>query len=73
MLKIMLGIAPGFEVTDAILESNPKLCSSTSSSALRTALYIDDALTNFYGGRGDAFWTRVDTWPVNSKGSGYVT
>jgi len=59
-------------VTDAILE--PKLGNnSTAAGALRTARYIDDALSNFYGGRGDAFWTRVDTWPVNSKGSGYLT
>ncbi|HEX2853138.1 MAG TPA: Gfo/Idh/MocA family oxidoreductase [Opitutaceae bacterium] len=38
-------------------------CPSTGESARRTSRVMDAALTDYYGGRGDAFWTRAKTWP----------
>ncbi|MCC6680824.1 MAG: Gfo/Idh/MocA family oxidoreductase [Phycisphaeraceae bacterium] len=37
-------------------------CPSTGVSGLRTAEVMDAALSNYYGGRDDAFWNRPDTW-----------
>lgn len=37
-------------------------CASTGITALRTAEVMDAALSRYYGGRDDAFWTRPDTW-----------
>ncbi|CAE7332321.1 unnamed protein product [Symbiodinium natans] len=54
-------------VTDAILAKKPELCPSRSDSALRAAGYIDQALEGFYGGRGDAFWERPESWTVNKR------
>ena len=39
--------------------------SSTGASALRTAMYMDQALESFYGGRGGAFWDAADRWEPN--------
>jgi 1,5-anhydro-D-fructose reductase (1,5-anhydro-D-mannitol-forming) len=41
-------------------------CPSTGVSAARTSAVMDAALSSFYNGRDDAFWTRPNTW--NSKG-----
>jgi predicted dehydrogenase len=38
-------------------------CPSTGETARRTARVMDRVLEAYYGGRGDAFWTRPDTWP----------
>jgi len=38
-------------------------CLSTGESAARTSHIMDAALTGFYGGRDDEFWTRPDSWP----------
>ncbi len=38
-------------------------CPSTAISARRTQLVMDRVLVEYYGGRGDAFWTRPETWP----------
>ena len=38
-------------------------CPSTGESARRTQLVMDRVLTDYYGGREDAFWTRPQTWP----------
>lgn len=38
-------------------------CPSTGESARRTSAYMDTVLDAYYGGRGDAFWTRPATWP----------
>lgn len=38
-------------------------CPSTGETAARTSQVIDIALGGYYGGRGDAFWTRPETWP----------
>jgi len=38
-------------------------CPSTGVSALRTARVMDAVLSDYYGGREDAFWTRPPTWP----------
>ena len=38
-------------------------CPSTGESARRTSQVMDQALAQYYGGRGDAFWERPDTWP----------
>lgn len=38
-------------------------CPSTGRSAARTSWAMDEALKAYYGGRGDAFWSRADTWP----------
>ena len=38
-------------------------CPSTGESARRTSRVMDRVLDAYYGGRGDAFWTREDSWP----------
>jgi 1,5-anhydro-D-fructose reductase (1,5-anhydro-D-mannitol-forming) len=42
-------------------------CPSTGRSALRTAQVMDAALEGYYGGRGDDFWLRPQTWPGRNK------
>jgi len=37
-------------------------CPSTGETARRTSRVMDAALDSFYRGRGDAFWTRPETW-----------
>jgi 1,5-anhydro-D-fructose reductase (1,5-anhydro-D-mannitol-forming) len=39
------------------------ICPSTGESARRTTRVIDAALASFYGGRHDAFWERIESWP----------
>ncbi|MFY9926169.1 MAG: Gfo/Idh/MocA family oxidoreductase [Opitutaceae bacterium] len=39
------------------------LCPSTGESARRTTRVMDKVLDAYYGGRGDSFWTRQETWP----------
>jgi predicted dehydrogenase len=36
---------------------------STGESARRTSQVMDAVLSEYYGGRGDAFWARPSTWP----------
>lgn len=38
-------------------------CPSTGESARRTSRVMDCVLDGYYGGRGDAFWERPDSWP----------
>jgi len=38
-------------------------CESTGESAQRTNVVMDQILSDYYGGRQDAFWARPDTWP----------
>ena len=38
-------------------------CPSTAATALRTSVAMDAVLSDYYGGRGDAFWDRPETWP----------
>ena len=38
-------------------------CPSTGQSACRTAKILDVALSEYYGGREDAFWSRPISWP----------
>ncbi len=38
-------------------------CPSTGVTAARTSHVMDAALNGYYGGRGDAFWSRPGTWP----------
>ena len=38
-------------------------CPSTGASAQRTSLVIDKVLSDYYGGRDDAFWLRGESWP----------
>jgi len=38
-------------------------CQSTGEAAARTSHVMDAALQGYYGGRGDDFWSRPDTWP----------
>jgi 1,5-anhydro-D-fructose reductase (1,5-anhydro-D-mannitol-forming) len=38
-------------------------CASTGASALRASECLDRVLEDYYGGRGDAFWLRPETWP----------
>jgi predicted dehydrogenase len=42
-------------------------CPSTGESARRTSRVMDKVLEAYYGGRGDAFWTRPGTWPGRWK------
>jgi predicted dehydrogenase len=37
-------------------------CPSTGASAARTSAVMDAALSHFYNGREDEFWTRPQTW-----------
>jgi predicted dehydrogenase len=39
------------------------ICPSTGESALRTTRVLDRVLEGYYGGRGDDFWNRPQTWP----------
>jgi 1,5-anhydro-D-fructose reductase (1,5-anhydro-D-mannitol-forming) len=43
------------------------VCPSTGESARRASRVLDQALGTFYGGRDDAFWARVDTWPGRKR------
>jgi predicted dehydrogenase len=38
-------------------------CPSTGVTARRTSAVIDRVLDEYYGGRGDEFWKRPQTWP----------
>jgi 1,5-anhydro-D-fructose reductase (1,5-anhydro-D-mannitol-forming) len=38
-------------------------CPSTGVSARRTSRVMDGVLDAYYGGRGDSFWERPQTWP----------
>ncbi len=38
-------------------------CPSTGESARRTQVVMDRVLSDYYGGREDAFWLRAETWP----------
>jgi 1,5-anhydro-D-fructose reductase (1,5-anhydro-D-mannitol-forming) len=38
-------------------------CPSTAESARRTQVVMDCVLTDYYGGREDAYWERPATWP----------
>ena len=38
-------------------------CPSTGESARRTSRVMDHVLSGYYGGRGDAFWSRPASWP----------
>ncbi len=42
-------------------------CPSTGRSACRTSRVMDEILHDYYGGRGDEFWKRPDTWPEFSE------
>jgi 1,5-anhydro-D-fructose reductase (1,5-anhydro-D-mannitol-forming) len=42
-------------------------CPSTGVSARRTSRIMDKALSDYYGGRDDAFWARPETWPGRRK------
>ena len=50
------------KVVDAILDGSD--CPSTATSSTRTSRAIDAALGHYYGGRGDDFWKRPETWNV---------
>lgn len=39
------------------------VCPSTGESARRTSAVMDAVLHDYYGGRGDEFWTRAAGWP----------
>ena len=45
-------------------------CPSTGDSARRTSRVMDRVLEAYYGGRGDAFWERPQTWPGRRKNGG---
>lgn len=47
-------------VVDSILSQDPS--HSTAEAALRTSCLMDSALSEYYGGREDAFWDRAITW-----------
>lgn len=38
-------------------------CPSTGASGCRASRVLDQVLAGYYGGRDDAFWDRVDSWP----------
>lgn len=42
-------------------------CPSTGESARRTSAVMDAVLADYYGGRGDEFWTRGETWPGRAQ------
>jgi predicted dehydrogenase len=48
-------------VTDDLLGRGT--CPSTGESARRTSAVMDRVLSDYYGGRADAFWQRAGTWP----------
>ncbi len=35
----------------------------TATAAMRTSVIMDEVLSDYYGGRDDAFWERPATWP----------
>jgi 1,5-anhydro-D-fructose reductase (1,5-anhydro-D-mannitol-forming) len=43
------------------------VCPSTGESARRTSVVMDTALADYYGGRGDEFWLREETWPGRAR------
>ncbi|MET0263760.1 MAG: Gfo/Idh/MocA family oxidoreductase, partial [Rariglobus sp.] len=43
------------------------VCPSTGESARRTSTVMDAVLSDYYGGRQDAFWTRSDQWPGSRR------
>jgi predicted dehydrogenase len=45
------------------LEGRGGACPSTGQSALRASEVMDRVLSDYYGGREDAFWSRPETWP----------
>mmetsp|Transcript_9398 Transcript_9398/g.29219 ORF Transcript_9398/g.29219 Transcript_9398/m.29219 type:complete len:364 (-) Transcript_9398:42-1133(-) len=47
-------------VVDALLDGSE--CASTAASSTRCSRVMDAALDAYYGGRGDAFWARPETW-----------
>ncbi len=47
-------------VVDAILDE--KDCRVDGAAAVRTSRLMDQALSDYYGGRDDAFWARPQTW-----------
>ena len=51
------------KVVDAILDGSE--CPSTATSSTRTSRAIDAALGHYYGGRGDDFWKRPETWAAS--------
>ena len=51
------------KVVDAILDGSD--CPSTATSSTRTSRAIDAALGHYYGGRGDDFWKRPETWAAS--------
>jgi hypothetical protein len=57
-------------VVDALQSGESTRCASTAASALRTAAYIDAVLSDYYGGRADAFWSRPDTWRAAAQAGG---
>jgi predicted dehydrogenase len=38
-------------------------CASTGESGRRTTVVMDAVLSDYYGGRSDAFWQRPPSWP----------
>jgi predicted dehydrogenase len=42
-------------------------CPSTGVTARRTSRVMDKVLEAYYGGRGDAFWSRAETWPGRAR------
>jgi predicted dehydrogenase len=53
------------EVVDDLLGTGA--ASSTGVSARRTSKIMDEVLSEYYGGRSDAFWERPGTWPGRPK------
>jgi predicted dehydrogenase len=45
------------------LNGSAERCVSRGDSALRTSEVMDRVLSEYYGGRDDAFWDRPETWP----------
>jgi len=43
-------------------------CPSTGQSARRATAVMDAVLAGYYGGRGDEFWRRPETWPGRKSG-----
>ena len=54
-------------VIEAIRVGQPSLCPSGSESALRTAAAMDAILSEYYGGRADAFWDRPWSWGASKE------
>ncbi len=49
-------------IIDELL-GNAAKCPSTGESGMRTSVVMDQVLRAYYGGRGDAFWSRAQSWP----------